>query len=107
MHCEGITAVSAQDIAAGKEPERDILAAFVAREGRRLGIPTPTRYLAYVRLIRAARLFENPGLSVADVANHLDYSSPQSFGRHVKSVLAINATGVYNCLHAALPAMRA
>lgn len=32
---------TAQDIAAGKEPERDILAAFVMREGRRLGVPTP------------------------------------------------------------------
>ena len=30
------------------------------------------------RLIQAAR-HQNPGLSVARVANHLDYSSPQSF----------------------------
>ena len=58
----------------------------------RARLPAPKRYLAFARLVRAARLFENPGLSVADVANHLDYSSPQSFGRHVKSVLAINAT---------------
>ena len=58
----------------------------------RARLPAPKRYLDFARLVRAARLFENPGLSVADVANHLDYSSPQSFGRHVKSVLAINAT---------------
>jgi AraC-like DNA-binding protein len=58
----------------------------------RAKLPAPKRYLALARLVRAARLFENPGLSVADVANHLDYSSPQSFGRHVKSMLAINAT---------------
>jgi 2-dehydropantoate 2-reductase len=32
---------TAQDIAGGREPERDILTAFVLREGRRLGIPTP------------------------------------------------------------------
>ncbi len=32
---------TAQDIAAGKEPERDILTSFVMREGGRLGIPTP------------------------------------------------------------------
>jgi 2-dehydropantoate 2-reductase len=32
---------TAQDIAAGRDPERDILTAFVMREGRRLGIPTP------------------------------------------------------------------
>lgn len=57
----------------------------------RLGIPTPKRYLAYVRLMRAARLFENPGLSIAAVANHLEFSSPQSFGRHVQSVLRMSA----------------
>jgi AraC-like DNA-binding protein len=43
------------------------------------------------RLIRAARLFENPGFSVANVANHLDYSSPQSFGRHVRMVMGVTA----------------
>lgn len=37
----GFLPSTAQDIAAGKEPERDILTAFVMREGRRLGIPTP------------------------------------------------------------------
>jgi AraC-like DNA-binding protein len=58
----------------------------------RARLPAPKRYLAFARLVRAARLFENPGLSVADVANHLDYSSPQSFGRHVKTVLSIRAT---------------
>lgn len=57
----------------------------------RLGIPAPKRYLAYVRLMRAAKLCENPGLSLATVANHLDYSSPQSFGRHVRTVLKMSA----------------
>lgn len=57
----------------------------------RARLPAPKRYLAYARLIRAARLFENPGLSVADVANHLDYSSPQSFGRHVRTLLHMTA----------------
>lgn len=58
----------------------------------RARLPAPKRYLAFARLVRAARLFENPGLSVGDVANHLDYSSPQSFGRHVKTLLGISAT---------------
>lgn len=53
----------------------------------RAKLPPPKRYLALSRLIRAARLFENPGLSVARVANHLDYSSPQSFGRHVRTIM--------------------
>ena len=43
----------------------------------RSGLPAPKRYLAEARLVRAARLFENPGFSIANVANHLDYSSPQ------------------------------
>lgn len=57
----------------------------------RAGLPAPKRYLALARLIRAARLFENPGFSIANVANHLDYSSPQSFGRHVRTLLQITA----------------
>ncbi len=57
----------------------------------RARLPAPKRYLAMARLTRAASLFENPGLSVANVANHLDYSSPQSFGRHIRTVLRITA----------------
>ncbi len=57
----------------------------------RAHLPAPKRYLATARLVRAARLLENPGLSVASVANHLDYSSPQSFGRHVRTMLRISA----------------
>lgn len=57
----------------------------------RAGLPAPKRYLAVARLVRAARLFENPGFSVANIANHLDYSSPQSFGRHVRSLLGLTA----------------
>ncbi len=56
----------------------------------RANLPAPKRYLSLARLIRAARLFENPGLSVARVANHLDYSSPQSFGRHVRTVMKMS-----------------
>ena len=53
--------------------------------------PAPKRYLAAARLVRAARLFENTGFSIANVANHLDYSSPQSFGRHVHMLLDMTA----------------
>lgn len=56
----------------------------------RASLPAPKKYLALSRLIRAARLFENPGLSVASVANHLDYSSPQSFGRHVRTMMQMS-----------------
>ncbi len=54
-------------------------------------LPAPKRYLAVARLVRAARLFENAGLSIANVANQLDYSSPQSFGRHVRTLLRMTA----------------
>jgi AraC-like DNA-binding protein len=57
----------------------------------RAGLPAPKRYLAIARLVRAARLFENTGLSIANVANHLDYSSPQSFGRHVRTLMGTTA----------------
>jgi AraC-like DNA-binding protein len=57
----------------------------------RAKLPSPKRYLAIARLVRAARLFENPGFSVANIANHMDYSSPQSFGRHVRMLLDMTA----------------
>ena len=57
----------------------------------RLRLPAPKRYLATARLVRAAHLFENHGFSVANVANHLQYSSPQSFGRHVRALLQVTA----------------
>lgn len=57
----------------------------------RARLPAPKRYLAMARLVRAAQLFENRGFSVANVANHLEYSSPQSFGRHVRAILGLTA----------------
>ena len=57
----------------------------------RAKLPAPKRYLAFARLLRAARLFEDPGHSIADVANALEYSSPQSFGRHVRTLLGMTA----------------
>lgn len=59
----------------------------------RAGLPAPKRYLAMARLVQAARVFENPGLSVCNVANHMEYSSPQSFGRHVRTMLHMTAVG--------------
>ena len=57
----------------------------------RAELPPPKQYLAMARLIRAAQLFENPGLSVANVANRLEYSSPQSFGRHIRGLIQLTA----------------
>jgi AraC-like DNA-binding protein len=57
----------------------------------RARLPAPKRYLATARLVRAAQLFENPGLSISNVANRLDYSSPQSFSRHVRGLIHLTA----------------
>jgi AraC-like DNA-binding protein len=57
----------------------------------RAQLPAPKRYLAMARLVRAAHLFENNGFSIANVSNHLEYSSPQSFGRHVRIMLQLSA----------------
>lgn len=54
-------------------------------------IPTPKRYLAAARLVRAAHLLENPGYSITQVAFLMEYSSPQSFSRHVSGILRMGA----------------
>lgn len=57
----------------------------------RAGLPSPKIYLAHARLLHAAHLFRSDGLSIADVAHRLEYSSPQSFGRHLRTLLGITA----------------
>jgi AraC-like DNA-binding protein len=57
----------------------------------RASLPSPKNYLAAVRLLHAAYLFEAGGLSVADVSYRLEYSSPQSFGRHLRAMLGVTA----------------
>lgn len=56
----------------------------------RAKLPSPKHYIDVGRLVRAARLLENAGLSVTSVARKLDYSSPQAFSRHVRCVLGIS-----------------
>lgn len=58
----------------------------------RAGLPSVKRHLAAIRLLYAAQYFENGGLSIADVAYRLECSSPQSFGRHVRSVLGVTCS---------------
>lgn len=58
----------------------------------RAGLPSTKRYLAATRLLYAAQLLENTGLSVADVAYRLECSSPQSFARHMRSLLGISCS---------------
>ncbi len=56
----------------------------------RAKLPSPKRYIDVGRLVRAARLLENSGLSVTTVSRRLDYSSPQAFSRHVRCVLGMS-----------------
>jgi AraC-like DNA-binding protein len=72
------------------ERQLNILPSTLMSRFFRAKLPAPKRYLSLARLIRAAKLFENPGLSIASVANYLNYSSPQSFGRHVRTVMKMS-----------------
>ncbi len=85
VESERVTTVRALAIRMGLLPSTLMSRFFRAR------LPAPKRYLAYARLLRAARLFEDAGHSIASVANALDYSSPQSFGRHVRTLLGMTA----------------
>lgn len=58
---------------------------------QRAGLPSPKAYLAGMRLLHIAWLLENPGMSVADAAYRMDFSSPQSLGRHLKAMLGLTA----------------
>jgi AraC-like DNA-binding protein len=59
---------------------------------QRAQLPSPKSYLAAMRLVHAARLFERPGYTVADVAYRLEYSSPQSFGRHLRALMGVTTS---------------
>ncbi len=67
---------------------------------QRGGLPPLKRYLDLANLVRAAQRLEESRRSIADVAVSLEYSSPQSFGRHVNLVLGITASAFrtsYDC----------
>lgn len=67
---------------------------------QRAGLPALKRYLDLANLVRAAHRLEDPQRSIADVAVSLEYSSPQSFGRHVNLVLGTTASAfraTYDC----------
>lgn len=57
----------------------------------RAGLPSPKAFLQHARLVHAAWLFQSEGYSIADVSHRLEYSSPQSLGRHLRSLLGLTA----------------
>jgi len=64
---------------------------FVSRFFR-ARLPSPKCYLARVRLLYVAGLLETRGLSIADVVYRMEYSSPQSFGRHLRALTGLTAS---------------
>lgn len=70
----------------------DISPSTVMSRFYRAGLPSPKKYLGHVRLVYAAAFFESRGLSVADVAHRLEFSSAQSFSRNIRLNTAMNAT---------------
>jgi AraC-like DNA-binding protein len=69
---------------------RTIPSSFMSRFFR-AGLPSPKVYLMHARLVHAAFLFASEGFSIADVAHRLEYSSPQSFSRHLGMLLGLTA----------------
>lgn len=58
----------------------------------RARLPSPKNYLAAIRLLHVSQLLDGGGLSVCDVAYRLEYSSPQSLSRHLRTSLGITAS---------------
>jgi AraC-like DNA-binding protein len=57
----------------------------------RARLPSPKGYLVSLRLVYVAAMLQTRGLSVADASYRLEYSSPQSFGRHLKAATGLTA----------------
>ena len=58
----------------------------------RARLPAPRQFLVMTRLAYAAWFLETPAVSMAAVSELLRYSSPQSFGRHVRTTLGLTAS---------------
>jgi len=58
----------------------------------RAGLPSLKDYLSIVRLVYAAWYFEDVSATCGMVAYRLDYSSPQSMGRHLRARLGIRVS---------------
>lgn len=58
----------------------------------RAGLPAMRRYVASIRLIRVAQLWERPELTAYQIANELDFAAPQNLGRYVRQELDLTIT---------------
>lgn len=64
---------------------------LISRFARR-ALPSPKIYLAWARLVRAAALLEQPGVSLSAATTALEYSSPQAFSRHLRLLLGLRVS---------------
>ena len=84
---------SAPDVRQAREiaARLGVLPSTLACRFYRAGLPSPRRYVTFARLTWAAWLGEQSGRTLADIARRLDVSTPQSFHRHVRTLLGCSA----------------
>lgn len=64
----------------------------LARELRGLGLPSPRQLLLWGRLIQAARMLDDPEITVEDAAFALGYATGASLGRAIKEQTGLSPT---------------
>jgi len=69
----------------------------------RIGLPSPKRYLALAKLVRAAYLGEAQGLSLRIISERLEMSSAQSYSRAVRKLTGLSGGEFRRAVHG--PAM--
>ena len=69
-----------------------VLPSTLSSRFHRSCLPSPKQYLTATRLLIAKAHLEDPRLSMAEVSVRLQFSSPQSFCRNVRSVLGVSGT---------------
>ena len=77
--------------AIGIAAELGVTPSTLASRFDRAGLPSPKEYLALAKLLRAAYLGEAPGLTIRDISERLQASSPQSYGRTVRHMTGMSA----------------
>jgi AraC-like DNA-binding protein len=77
--------------ALGIAAELGVMPSTLASRFDRAGLPSPKAYLALAKLLRAAYLGEAPGLTIRDIAERLQASSPQTYCRTVRHMTGMSA----------------
>ena len=77
--------------AIGIAAELGVTPSTLASRFDRAGLPSPKEYLALAKLLRAAYLGEAPGLTIRDISERLQASSPQTYCRTVRHMTGMSA----------------